>query len=357
MQARYSFLGELYGVIEMTCNEKKINILFAGHDFKFANALIDYFRSLENYDVEIDLWLNHSNHDEQHSLKCLDWANVIVCEWGLGNAVWYSTHKKENQVLIIRMHRQELDTKFFEEFNIDNINKIIAIAPHTLRSFKERLKLNDETANVKMSMIYNLVDTDKFKIGKQNGAQYNLGMVGYCPRLKRLDRALDIFESLWNMDRRYMLYLKGKAPVDYSWLWRRVKERTYYESLFKRIEESEWKSNVIFDPWGPDISDWFKKIGFILSVSDYEGSHVSVAEGMASGSVPVILNWSGSRELYPESFIFDTLQEAVNYIKTASSSNSIDLIGAEASKYITNICDKRIICDQWRVLIESELRR
>lgn len=99
-----------------------------------------------------------------------------------------------------------------------------------------------------MLMIYNLVDTNKFKIEKHNGAQYNLGMVGYCPKLKRLDRALDIFESLWNMDRRYALYIKGKSPKDYSLLWRRVKERTYYESLLKRIEESEWRNNIIFDP-------------------------------------------------------------------------------------------------------------
>jgi hypothetical protein len=334
---------------------KKINLLFAGHDFKFANIIIDYFRELPNFEVKLDLWLSHNEHNEEHSLKCLNWANVIVCEWGLGNAVWYSNHKKENQVLIIRMHRQELDTSYYERFNMGNIGKIITIAPHTLRSFKERLRLSDKTADIKMSLIYNAVDSDKFAIKKQDDAKFNLGMVGYCPKLKRLDRSLDIFESLWIRDKRYTLYLKGKAPMDYGWLWRREEERVYYESIFKRIQESEWKNNVIFEPWGDDVAEWFKKIGFILSVSDYEGSHVSVAEGMASGSIPIILNWKGSKEIYPEQFNFNTIQEAAGYIDFIANSNDLDFLRCKAIEYITGICDKKIICNQWRLLIESKL--
>lgn len=339
----------------MIVNDKKINLLFAGHDFKFASILIDYFKGLENYNVEIDLWLNHNKHDEEHSLQCLNWADVVVCEWGLGNAVWYSNHKKQNQVLIIRMHRQELDTRYYEKFNMDNINKIITIAPRTLRAFKERLGVSDIIADAKMTMIYNLVDTDKFKIKKENGVQYNLGMVGYCPKIKRLDRSLDIFERLWAKDRRYSLYVKGKSPMDYAWLWKREDERAYYESIFKRIQQSEWKDNVIFEPWGSDVAEWFKKIGFILSVSDYEGSHVAAAEGMASGSIPIILNWEGSKEIYPVQFILNTIQEAVDYIDIASNSKNMDSLRDNAMQYITSICDKRVICNQWRLLIEQEL--
>ena len=96
--------------------------------------------------------------------------------------------------MIIRMHRQELDTSYYERFNMGNIGKIITIAPHTLRSFKERLRLSDKTADIKMSLIYNAVDSDKFAIKKQDDAKFNLGMVG-TPKIKALI-GHRIFESL-----------------------------------------------------------------------------------------------------------------------------------------------------------------
>ncbi len=75
---------------------KKYNILFAGHDLKFAQPLIKFFQESSNFLVKIDKWEGHNIHNEQQSFDCLEWADIIICEWGLGNAVWYSNHKKKS---------------------------------------------------------------------------------------------------------------------------------------------------------------------------------------------------------------------------------------------------------------------
>ena len=69
----------------------------------------------------------------------------------------------------------------------------------------------------------------------------------------------------------------------------------WYQVQFDRIQsDPSLNGHVYFDEWGTDVPQWFEKINYILSVSDYEGSHQAVAEGAASGAVPTILKWDGA---------------------------------------------------------------
>ena len=145
-------------------NNEKVKIVFAGHDLKFINMAIEYFKNHEGFDVKIDQWQGHDKHDEEHSLECLEWADVIFCEWGLGNVVWYSNHKKKGQKLLVRMHLQERETDFPKQFNMDNIDKIIAISPYIYEEFHRVCHIPRE----KMVMIYNMIDTEHFNKPKED---------------------------------------------------------------------------------------------------------------------------------------------------------------------------------------------
>lgn len=289
----------------------KLKLVVAGHDLKFINSMLTYLKENKNIEIKVDQWSNHNSHDEKFGAECVEWADVIVCEWGLGNAVWYSTNKKKYQKLFVRMHGQERKTKFPPLFNYDNIDHFIAISPFIYEEFHRII----DTPRDKMKIINNYVDTNSLNRPKRSGAEFHLGIVGIVPLLKRLDRAIDIFEKLWEKDSRYKLFIKGKRPEEYNW-WtmKKGEEIDYYNNLYKRIEESPWKDNVTFDGHGSDMDVWFQKIGFILSTSDYETFHLAPAEGMASGSVPVIFNWSGSKAIYDKKWIVSNDDEAVQYI-------------------------------------------
>lgn len=292
-------------------NNKKKTVLFAGHDFKFLNWYIEACKNNDEINVLIDYWSNHETHNIDESEKLLQEADIIFCEWGLGNAVWYSHNKLKGQQLFIRLHRQEIDTLHLESVNYDNVSKVVVIAPHLFEEFNRVKKVPRD----KMVIIENMIDYERFNKPKFDDIQYNLGIIGVLPKLKRLDRALDILEQLWRKNNKYKLFIKGKLPQDLPWLMGRKEERVYYENVFSRIEEAEWKDNVIFDQHGNDVDEWLRKINFVLSTSDIEGSHVAPMEGMASGALPIVYHWPGAETVYPMEFVVESVEEAVQKIE------------------------------------------
>jgi glycosyltransferase involved in cell wall biosynthesis len=333
----YTFLNSarrLQPVIESFPAPKK-NLVFAGHDLKFAELIIGYFQAHPDYEVRIDTWLDHSHHDEEHSASCIEWADIIFCEWGLGNAVWYSQNKKPHQTLIVRMHLQERETAFSTRINIEAIDRIIAISPYIYEEFNRLLPFPREL----YTMIYNIMDTRSLRLEKSKECRYNLAIIGILPARKRLDRALNIFEKLFEKDHRYKLIIKGKMPDEVDWLVKREKEMAYFNSLFERIENSAFKENVIFEPHG-DIPAFLQKIGFVLSTSEFESFHLGPMEGMASGAVPLILHWDGAETIYPDEYIFESEDEVVNYVLAVNE----NLIGSESLKdYPKMKFDKSVI--------------
>src|SRR5690606_6002199 len=58
-------------------------MLIAGHDLKF---ILPIEKKISKYfDIRYDKWVSHTEHNEDQSLKLLDWAEIIWCEWMLGN--------------------------------------------------------------------------------------------------------------------------------------------------------------------------------------------------------------------------------------------------------------------------------
>lgn len=295
----------------LTFAQDKKKVLIAGHDLKFAKFIIEALENSDDFEVLIDKWQSHSKYDEKQSIELLNQADTVFCEWGLGNLVWYSKHKKQGQKLITRIHAQELKTRHLDQCNHDNIDNYIFVSPY----FYELMIAEFGLERKKCKMIFNMVDTELLDKPKFPNAEFHLGMIGDVPQSKRLDRALDIFEQLYLKDERYKLFVKGKRPEEYPWMHSKAKaeEMSYYQQQYQRIKDNGWDKSVVFEGHGP-IDEWLQNIGWILSVSDNESFHLSVAEGMASGCVPVILNWAGAETIYPEDCIFDSVAETIRFI-------------------------------------------
>lgn len=295
----------------LSFTEDKRKILVAGHDLKFAKFIIEAIEERDDYDLMIDQWGGHDKHDESTSMDLLDKADIIFCEWGLGNAVWYSNHKKNGQKLVARLHLQEITTRHPEKIRHESVDAYIMVSPYWYEKFISEFSLERK----KCSVFYNFVDTKSLNKEKVPGSSFHLGMIGDVPQRKRIDRALDIFEELYKKDERYKLFIKGKRPESYSWMHSRSRkpEMDYYRDQYRRIEENGWKDNVFFEGHGP-IDEWLKKIGYILSVSDFESFHLAPAEGMASGAVPVIVEWDGADTIYPKKYIHGSTMAAAEKV-------------------------------------------
>ena len=130
---------------------------------------------------------------------------------------------------------------------------------------------------------------------------------------------------------------------------------SWYEKQYSRVEDSEMLAGTVdFDGWGDDVERWFSNIGFILSVSDFEGSHQAIAEGVASGSIPIILKWEGADEVYPKEWCVESIEEAVeriSYLTNIANFEEIELMRIEYVNYIRSNFDISVVGNQWVELI------
>lgn len=323
-------------------NSERETILFAGHDFKFLRNYINYCKG-KNINVLIDQWRGHKTHHVEVSNQLLEQADIIFCEWGLGNIEYYSKNKLKGQKLFVRIHRQELETKNLDRIDYEKIDKVIAVSPYILEEFSRLKNIPRE----KLTLIPNYINVNQFKLNKVEDSKYHLGILGILPKLKRFDLAIDLFEQLWQIDSRYKLFVKGKMPHDLQWLKNRKEEIEFYDEIFARINEAPWKDNIIFDKHDDDVAEWFQNIGFILSTSDIESFHLAAIEGMASGAYPIIFNWPGSKYIYPKEVIVNDVNEARELILRINEDNRLDYNFEQfVSKY-----DQKLIFDRLDRLI------
>lgn len=302
---------------------QKTRVLVAGHDLKFFNLLQKKLETSGQFEFLVDQWQGHAKHDEAKSRELLDQADVIFCEWCLGNLKWYSYNKRPHQRLVARFHAQETRTPYMAEANWDAINHVIFVSEHTRHQALELLKgfPKDRT-----SIIPNYLDSNKFNPKKKTGdARFTLGMIGVAPKSKRLDRAIDLLELLLERDNCYCLRVKGKNPLDYSWLLKQEDELEYYISLYRRINsDSKLRHKVIFDPPGDNVNEWFTMVGFILSPSDFESFHMAIGEGMLTGTIPIIWDWEGADEIWPAENVIKSTENARDLLVRANQINALN---------------------------------
>lgn len=328
---------------------RPLRILFNGHDLKFARRIMEGFSARPDYEVRIDQWQGWSSFDAAKSEQLLQWADIVFCEWCLVSARWYSQRKRPGQKLFIRLHSQEMNLPFRYELEWSNVDAIIFINFQHYAAFcTEQPEHRDKAV-----IIFNDVPSDALDQPKLPGAEFNLGFVGLSPQLKRPDLAVEILAQLRRLDPRYVLAIKGRMPWEYSWLWERPAERSFYSEFFASLEAGPDRNAVVFDCFGDDMNAWYSKIGFILSASDREGSHQAVAEGMAAGCIPIIRNWDGATPLYPSRFVFSSVEQAVELIQSLREPDVYDQLTSEVKVYARQHFDLPVIMSRLEALFSG----
>ncbi|OKL49477.1 hypothetical protein BSR29_00500 [Boudabousia liubingyangii] len=286
----------------------KANLLIAGDDLKFIQPLVPYLKP--DFNIRFDRWAGPEQHNEQESFSLLKWAEVVHCEWLLGNTVWYSWNKLPGQVLTTRIHFFELKREYGNLLNIENIDKFIAVSRPILERTVEEFRI----PRAKICVIPNGIE-DKSSLSSCFGTErfYNLAIIGAIPARKGLHRALRILSRLRAIDSRFNLKIYGMAANQVDWVWNDPNQRKYFERCSELIEHYKLTDSVHWVGW-TKMSDEYKNIGFVLSLSDEESFHVAPVEGALNGVLPLILSWPGAYWVHPHENIFDSTDRIVEAI-------------------------------------------
>lgn len=319
LPARYSeIVQSIYnGEFEKFKSLCRPRMLIAGHDLKFILPIEE--KLSKYFDIRYDKWISHTEHNEDQSLNLLDWAEIIWCEWMLGNSVWYSKHKKNQQKLVIRMHRQELATNYADNIDFNNVDLVFAVS---VLFFERLMEKFPNIPRHKVRLLSNYIDVNSYKNEWSEGRPYNLAMIGILPAKKNFKTALNILKKLREKDNRYKLFVYGKKAEDLAWLMRNEEEKKYFKSCSDFIAENDLKDVVEFKghcDLRQALSD--DKVGYVLSLSEsvkdlpgFESFHLAVADGYASGGISLIKRWAGCEYIFPDYMILDSIDEIMDTI-------------------------------------------
>ena len=293
-------------------------ILIASHDLKFLDAALADLNLMGKYDLRYDHWESTTTHDEQQSQALLADADAIFCEWCTGQAVWYARNKKPNQKLYIRLHRFEANTNFPGEIEPDTINGVIVVSEH----FRELCADRFRWPKNKITVLPQYCLADQFDRRKYPGAETTLGFVGINGfHHKRFDRAVDILRKVRAKAPEFRMRVRSAMPWEFGWIWKdNAPERAKFEALFQSIEDDrDLREAIIFDRPGRNMPEWFRRIGYILSTSESEGCHTSIAEGICGGTEPIVIDWPGAASVYGEEAVHGSVDAMADAILATHS--------------------------------------
>ncbi len=114
---------------------------------------------------------------------------------------------------------------------------------------------------------------------------------------------------------------------------------------------------VVFDRFGPDIGNFLRRVGFVLSTSDDESFHLSPAEGMASGAVPAILNWPGSETIYRSRWLHESVEDMAESIWETTISGEWHKLGREAQDEVRAAFALPVVGAQWATILTQDVRQ
>ncbi len=291
--------------------EARPRLLIAGFDLKFILGVIPTLS--EKFNVRVDEWVGHDEHDTAASRELLDWAEIIFCEWLLGNAVWYSQHKRKDQRLVVRAHRFDLSREFGNLVNDGNVDLYVAVSV----LYVERLLESFNLDRTKVRLLANHVGADGYCSNDNDSRVFNLALVGSLPARKGLMKALELLSELVLIDERYNLSIYGKGAHETPWILRDTAEFAYFQRCDEFIEEKGLSDYVHFCGY-VDVTKELADVGFVLSVSDDEhlpeSFHIAPSDGFAAGGQGLLLDWSGVEYVYPAEFIFSSLEDMKSHI-------------------------------------------
>jgi len=174
-------------------------------------------------------------------------------------------------------------------------------------------ELSDRKFNIPKSVPQYIVpggvDVDKWTMKRDASRGYNVCFIGRFWIAKNIFGALQIFNQLIKTDpgNPWRLYLRGE---NYDPLWWQRHVEAYIET------NPELKERIEFVPWVEDLNEWLERIDYYLMTSYKEAFSYSTAECAAKGIRPLIQMTTGIDQIWPNSWIFQTHDEAVRMLQS-----------------------------------------
>lgn len=226
----------------------------------------------------------------------LNWADLAWFEW-CDNLMITASQLPKLCPVICRLHSYEVFTDMPGRVDWSKVDHLLFVNDSVRDLFRRQI-----ATPVATSVIHNGVDLDRFTIpaGKQRSKK--IAFVGYINYKKNPELLLYAFKKIHQHDPEYTLHIAG--------LHQDARIAVYFDHFLKQNPLP-----VQFDGWVDDMPAWYADKGYVISTSLFESFHYSIAEGMASGVLPLIHHWYGADFLYPGDLLFSDPDDCLELLR------------------------------------------
>lgn len=283
--------------------QEKQGVTNAPAETKVQRAKIAVFASFRTFiDPVIDRL--KSQHElrifekgtEAEMKSLLEWCDLAWFEW-CDQLVIAATKLPKTCKIVCRLHSYEVFSDMPRHVDWNKIDHLVLVSD----AVKDLLSYNFSVPTP-TTVIHNGVDLEKFTMPAQKPAGKKICSIGYINYKKNPALLLYSFKAIHDYDPNYTFHLAGEHQD--------ARYQVYFAHLLPKLNIP-----VSFDGWVDDISGYLRDKDFVISTSLFESFHYSIAEGMASGVLPLIHDWLGAEQIYPKRYVFTTPDDSVRLLR------------------------------------------
>ena len=284
------YYSRLYGELnyEMATSRKKIAIIVAPGLASFLHGV--RHELARDYIVQTAVV-----SDIEHAKQYIAWADLVWYEFGNELAI-AGTNKYPAKKTIIRAHAYEAYNGFLKQINYNNADCVMFEAEH-IRELAKDIVPTGKVALVPMG-----VDTKRFRYGN-HGTGYKIAFAGHINALKNPMMMVQIMNQLARLDPRYELFWAGELQDIRLWQY-----------LKHIITQLGLERSIHFVGHQKDMNAFLEDKNYFLSTSYTEGTGMAILEAESKGIKPIIHHFWGATDVYPEEYLYNTVDEAVRMI-------------------------------------------
>lgn len=236
----------------------------------------------------------------------LEWADIAWFEW-CDNFLVEATRMEKMCPIVCRLHSYEAFSEIPAMVDWSKVDLLIYVNDSVRQVLENRV-----TIPAPQITVHNAVDGFRFSIPESKVYGKKIASVGYINYRKNPGLLLYCFKKIHQYDPEFSLHIAGEHQGP--------RLELYFDHFLK-----ENPLPVYFDGWVDDMAAWYADKDYVISTSLFESFHYSIAEGMACGLVPLIHNWFGAGNLYPEEFLFNDPDECLEVVKNMQGRDRAEL--------------------------------
>ena len=264
----------------------------------FNNKFNDIYASYFSKKNEVQI-INPKTEQDLSSVS--EWADIIWCTW-CNEPLVYLSHNKKSSVIVTHIRSYEILTpNLMKNVKWQNIDGTIFVADH-IREIANQM-WGEQLSIVPQKTIFNCVQLERYPF-YQNGPGKNICYIGYLNHKKGIGLLLQCIKEAVTLDRTFQFHIAGDF------------QETRFEVYMKHLlKEMKLTDNVVFHGWVANVPDFLKDMNYVISTSPWEGCPNNIIEAMACGIKPLIHNWQGAKELFPDDLVFNSVGEFISILK------------------------------------------